>query len=108
MRRERAAARKEARLEAEFHRREMRDKSFFDESIVDEHEMGYVASDGNTTTIATEKWRKWVVEEKIRRRVLEKEIKKMNAVYMSWIESEKDKSRRLQDQLDALATKKAN
>ncbi|RHZ29008.1 hypothetical protein DYB37_002747 [Aphanomyces astaci] len=83
-------------------------KAFFDEATVDETEMGRLETDeaAGTTTIATDKWRKWVVEEKIRRRVLEKEISTMNAIYTAWIDAEKDKARRLQAELDALATKK--
>ncbi|RHY24893.1 hypothetical protein DYB32_008638 [Aphanomyces invadans] len=113
---ERAAVRKKAKMEAEFHQRSLRtnestsQKAFFDESVVDEAEMGHVETNeaAGTTTISTVKWRKWVLEEKIRRRVLEKEIKNMNAVYTAWIDSEKDKARRLQAELDALSTKKTD
>ncbi|KAH9095531.1 hypothetical protein LEN26_017787 [Aphanomyces euteiches] len=115
MRRERAAERKKVKMEAEFHQRALREKSstqksFFDEAVVDETEMGLVVTDesAGTTTISTEKWRKWVLEEKIRRRVLDKEIKNMNAVYTSWIDAEKEKSRRLQAELDAVTNKKSN
>ncbi|KAF0690836.1 Aste57867_17824 [Aphanomyces stellatus] len=113
IRRERAAERKKIKMDAEFHRRSEHaavQKSFFDESVVDEAELGLVATDeaAGTTTIATDKWRKWVLEEKIRRRVLEKEIKNMNAIYTSWIDAEKDKCRRLQAELDARETKKSD
>ncbi|RHZ17062.1 hypothetical protein DYB31_001072 [Aphanomyces astaci] len=112
---ERAVARKKAQRDAEFDQRSARlqsaavgHKAFFDEATVDETEMGRLETDeaAGTTTIATDKWRKWVVEEKIRRRVLEKEISTMNAIYTAWIDAEKDKARRLQAELDALTTKK--
>ncbi|KDO19764.1 hypothetical protein SPRG_15098 [Saprolegnia parasitica CBS 223.65] len=110
MKREAAAARKKLQMKTEYdHRARLLHKDSSISRSIDENElaeMGQVAVADGLTTIATDKWRAWVLEEKVRRRVLEKEVQKMTGLYTQWIQAEQAKSKQLQADLDALRDKK--
>ncbi|EQC32321.1 hypothetical protein SDRG_10068 [Saprolegnia diclina VS20] len=110
MKREAAAARKKLQIKAEYNRRaRLLHKDSSISRSIDENElseMGQVAEVDGLTTIASDKWRAWVLEEKVRRRVLEKEVQKMTGLYTQWIQAEQAKSKQLQADLEALREKK--
>ncbi|OQS02077.1 anoctamin [Thraustotheca clavata] len=104
---ERALARKQLSVQKEFENRSrrLRGNSEISHSIDDSEllDMGQVADielPEGVTAVATEKWRAWVIEEKVRRKVLEKEIQKMTNLYTLWIQTEISKSKQLQVALD--------